>query len=83
MAKIENVLVPEPVVGEGNTVSAWTLVLVVTVGLIVATVGFSMLNFVIMNIGIAVMVVGLLLGGVLKAAGYGKDGKHTKTPVHH
>lgn len=79
----QNVLVPEPVVGHGSTVAAWTLVLVVTVGLIVATVAFDTLHYTGMIIGGVIMVLGLLAGWVLKAMGYGKNGAKTNARASH
>lgn len=77
-----DVLVPEPVEGHGSTTAAWFLVIVMTIGLIVATVAFDTFHVVGMCIGIAIMVIGLLGGLVLKLMGYGKDGSHTKTVSH-
>lgn len=79
----ENVLVPEPVVGHGSTVAAWTLVAIVTIGLIVATVAFGSFHTVGMIIGGVIMVLGLAAGGVLKAMGYGKDGAKTLARSRH
>ncbi|KTR37721.1 HGxxPAAW family protein [Rothia kristinae] len=72
-----DVLVSEPVKGHGSTVAAWFLVIVTTIGLIVATVAFDTFHLVGMCVGFGIMIVGLGGSAVLKALGYGKDGKHT------
>ena len=54
-----DVLVSEPVEGHGSTVAAWFLVIVTTIGLIVATVAFDTFHLVGMCVGFGIMIVGL------------------------
>lgn len=72
-------LTPIAVEGHGNTVAAWTLVLLVVVGLTVACVAFVVANTPWMIVGVVIMVVGFVVSGVLKAAGFGKLGSRTKS----
>ena len=67
-------------VGHGNTVAGWACVAVMTVGVIVGCVGFVNASVPVTVVGIGFIVVGLIVGGVLKAMGYGKGG--TKTAAH-
>lgn len=82
MSSHENVLTPAPVVGHGNTPAAWTLVLVCTVGVLIGAIAFDMHNAFFTWIGVAVTVLGLLIGLLMKAAGLGKNGSRLK-PSHH
>ncbi|WP_129657784.1 HGxxPAAW family protein [Rothia halotolerans] len=76
-------LVPEVVDGHGNTVAAWTLVIVVTVGLIVATVAFDTFHTVGMVVGGVIMALGIIASLVLKGMGFGKGGSRTTSHSAH
>lgn len=74
-------------VGHGNTVAAWTCLGTISLGLLVALIGFVMtIGGVLMWVGVAIMVIGLILGGVLKAMGMGYEGevrKHERGELKH
>lgn len=80
----EEKIVIEPVApysNHGNTVAAWALCGLLTIGFIIGAVGFDMANQVILIAGVVVMIIGLIAGLVLKKAGYGQGG--AKTKYHH
>ena len=72
-------LTPVAVEGHGNTVSAWTLVLLVMLGSIVGCVAFCLGNIPWLIVGLAIIAGGCVAGGILKALGFGKLGARTKT----
>jgi hypothetical protein len=55
----------------GNSVAAWTMVLIVMLGALVVSVGISMGNLTVDIVGVVIVVVGLVVGKVLSLAGYG------------
>ena len=65
--------------GHGNTVAAWAMVGIMFVGVVVSCIAFIIPNWIVFWAGGVVIVIGLIVGMVLKAAGYGVGGKHTKT----
>lgn len=65
--------------GHGNTVAAWAMFGVMFVGVVVSCIAFIIPNWIVFWAGGVVIVIGLIVGMVLKAAGYGVGGKHTKT----
>lgn len=71
----------EPV-GHGNSVAAWAAVGVMLVGALVACIGFTFHQPVVFYIGLGVMVVGLLVGWIMRAMGYGVGGSKTKPSNH-
>lgn len=86
MAEQQVHLVPGVVpTNHGNTVAAWALCGLLTVGMIIGAIGFDMANTVVFGAGVAIMVLGLVAGAVLKAAGYGQGGAKTlaKAKAHH
>lgn len=70
-----------PYTNHGNTVAAWALCGLVTIGFIIGSVGFNIANMMILIVGCVVMAVGIVAGIALKAAGYGQGG--AKTKYHH
>lgn len=80
MAEIEQDR-PAPVVPgkghdhHGNSPAAWTLVGVMTLGFLVAGIGLITLVIWVIVLGAVIGVVGLVLGRVLSAAGYGVNGR--------
>ena len=64
-------------VGHGNTVAGWARVAVMTVGVIVGCTGFVMASTPVTVVGVGLIVVGVIVGIVLKAMGYGKGGSKT------
>jgi hypothetical protein len=65
-------------VGHGNSVAAWAAVGVMLVATLVACVGFALANTTIFWVGVVLIPVGLLVGFVLKKAGYGVGGSKSK-----
>ena len=59
-------------VGHGNTVAAWACVAIMAVGVIVGCVGFVLATTPVVIVGIGLIVVGMIVGGVLKSMGHGK-----------
>ena len=72
-----------PYTNHGNTLAAWALCGLVTIGFIIGAVGFDLANTPITIAGIVVMVVGLIAGIALKAAGYGQGGAKTLAKAKH
>ncbi|MEE1620157.1 DUF6704 family protein [Zafaria sp. Z1313] len=71
----------EPV-GHGNSVAAWATVGVMMVGSVIACLGFALTLIPVLAVGVALIPVGLVLGGVLKKAGYGVGGSKSKNNGH-
>lgn len=59
-------------VGHGNTVAAWACVVTMAVGVIVGCTGFTLGSTPVVIVGIGLVVVGMIVGVVLKAMGHGK-----------
>lgn len=60
--------------GHGSSPAAWTAVVIMLVGVAIGTL-FLFLNVVTMvYVGAAVVVIGLIVGGVMKAVGLGVGG---------
>lgn len=59
-------------VGHGNTVAAWACIAIMAVGVIVGCVGFTIASTPVTVVGIGLIVVGLIVGAVLKVMGHGK-----------
>ncbi|WP_237202632.1 HGxxPAAW family protein [Rothia endophytica] len=82
MSKQTVEMVPDlPHTNHGNTIASWAMLGIIIVGAIVAAVGFDIASTPIFVVGVAIMLIGLVAGLVLRAAGYGQGGKHTK--YHH
>lgn len=60
----------------GSTPAAWTLVVLVTLGFIVSTVGLVIGQWPAFWAGVAIVALGAVAGGVMKAAGLGKPRQH-------
>ncbi len=57
----------------GRTPAAWVGSLIVTLGFIIGTVGFFMnINWTVVWVGLAVIVIGTIAGGVMVKMGYGQ-----------
>lgn len=63
----------------GNTVAGWSLVILVLLGCAVVAVGMLMAANTITYTGLGLIVAGLVVGFVLKVAGYGMGGAKTKS----
>ena len=68
--------------GHGNSPAAWTCVIVMLVGALVCSIAFVIANTPIFIAGGAVMVLGLILGYVMRKAGYGVEGSKLKNTGH-
>ncbi len=64
--------------GHGNSVAAWTAVIVAIVGISLATWGYLVRADVITYTGAALTVVSLFVGPVLAKLGFGVAGKSSK-----
>ncbi|WP_394940939.1 HGxxPAAW family protein [Psychromicrobium sp. YIM B11713] len=68
--------------GHGNSPAAWTCVLVMLAGALLSSIAFVIASTPLFIAGLVVMVVGLILGLVLRAAGYGVGGSKIKNSGH-
>lgn len=71
----------EPV-GHGNSVAAWTAVGVMLVGTLIGCISFALHAPIGVYIGIAVVVVGLIVGGIMRKAGFGVGGHRSTDDSH-
>ncbi|WP_417219162.1 HGxxPAAW family protein [Arthrobacter sp.] len=71
----------EPV-GHGNSVAAWTAVGIMLVGMLVGCIAFALHAAVVVYIGIAIIVIGLIAGGVMRQAGFGVGGHRSNGNGH-
>ncbi|MFD1213311.1 HGxxPAAW family protein [Arthrobacter sp. GCM10027362] len=71
----------EPV-GHGNSPAAWTCVLIMLVGSVAAGVGFVLASNAIFWGSIGIMVIGLIVGGIMRKAGYGVGGSKLNKSGH-
>lgn len=69
----------EDVPGHGNTIAAWAMFGVMFIGVVIGCLAFVWANLMGVAIGGGVIILGLIVGLVLKAAGFGVGGKHTKS----
>jgi hypothetical protein len=60
--------------GHGNSVAAWTAVLVIMLGGLVSAIAFPLNSTWVFWAGIVVIVLGLVAGKVLAMMGFGVDG---------
>ena len=70
--------------GHGNSPAAWTSVAVMLVGSLIGCIAFVIGESatIMFWIGVGVITVGVILGPVLKAAGYGVGGSKLKNNGH-
>jgi hypothetical protein len=68
--------------GHGNSPAAWTCVIVMLVGALIAAIAFVIANTPIFIAGACVMVLGLILGFIMRKAGYGVEGSKLKSSGH-
>ena len=61
-----------PPANEGKTVAAWTTVVIVLVGAVVAAVGVAAGLHWLAWVGGAIIVVGIVVGGVMRSLGHGQ-----------
>lgn len=60
----------------GSTPAAWTLVVLVTLGVLVSTVGLVIGQWPAFWAGVGICALGAIVGAVMKAAGLGKPREH-------
>ncbi len=84
-----SVSVQEPIdhsieLGHGNSPAAWTSVAVMLVGVIIGCIAFLIGESatLLFGIGVGIILVGVILGPVLKKAGYGVGGSKLKNTGH-
>ncbi|MEX3610089.1 HGxxPAAW family protein [Rothia sp. LK2588] len=75
-------LSPTPYPNHGNTVAAWVLVSLVCLGVIVGAVGFSIFSQTLLILGLVIVVLGIVAGIAMRAAGFGQGGARTKYKHH-
>jgi len=70
--------------GHGNSPAAWTCVAIMLIGTLVGCIAFVMGESatILFWIGVAIIVVGLIAGFAMKAAGYGVGGSKLKNTGH-
>lgn len=56
----------------GSTPAAWTLVVLVTLGVLVSTIGLVIGQWPVFWVGVGIAALGAIVGGAMKAAGLGK-----------
>ncbi|QDW29573.1 hypothetical protein FFF93_007160 [Arthrobacter sp. KBS0702] len=68
--------------GHGNSPAAWTTVIIMLVGALIAAIAFVIANTPIFIAGAAVMLIGLVVGFAMRKAGYGVGGSKLKNSGH-
>jgi hypothetical protein len=68
--------------GHGNSPAAWTCVVVMLVGALIASIAFVIASLEIFVAGAVVMVLGLIIGFAMRKAGYGVGGSKLKNSGH-
>ncbi|MCU1530509.1 MAG: hypothetical protein JWO49_80 [Arthrobacter sp.] len=68
--------------GHGNSPAAWTCVIVMLIGALIASIAYVIASTPIFIAGAAVMVLGLLAGWIMRKAGYGVGGSKLKNSGH-
>ena len=61
--------------GHGNSVAGWTGVIIILIGVAIGCVGFTIHTAMITYVGVGVVVLGLLVGIILRAVGLGNKPK--------
>lgn len=65
--------------GHGNSVAAWTTVIIVIAAFTIGTFFFFLDNALMVWLSAGLAVAGVVVGLALRAAGYGVGGAHTKS----
>lgn len=68
--------------GHGNSPAAWTCVIIMLVGALIASIAFVIASTPIFIGGAVVMLAGLLAGWIMRKAGYGVGGSKLKNSGH-
>jgi hypothetical protein len=81
-AEIQNGVDHSEPTGHGNSPAAWTCVIIMLIGALIASIAFVIANTPIFIGGFVVMLVGLLAGWIMRKAGYGVGGSKLKNSGH-
>ncbi|WP_105565219.1 HGxxPAAW family protein [Microbacterium halophytorum] len=68
--------------GHGHSPAAWANVLLMIVGLSIATVGLFVANWPVLIVGAVVFIIGPIVGFVMKKAGFGINGPKYQPKAH-
>lgn len=68
--------------GHGNTPAAWTTVIIILVAFSIGTIAFWFDQAWLVWASAGLVVVGFIVGGIMKKLGYGKDGAKLKPSTH-
>ena len=60
--------------GHGSSPAAWTAVVIMLIGFAIATASLFLDAYALVFVGAALVVIGLVVGGVMKALGFGVGG---------
>ena len=63
--------------GHGNTPAAWSAVTIIMIASIVGTLGVIVGNWVLFWVGIALVVIGGIVGKVMQMMGLGQNAEHS------
>jgi uncharacterized membrane protein len=66
-------------IGHGNSPAAWTCVFIMMIGVAASCVGFVMASHLVFWSGLVVVAIGLVVGWIMKKAGFGVDGHKLKS----
>lgn len=69
-------------IGHGNSPAAWTCVFIMLAGGLISSIAFVIASTPIFVAGIVVMFVGLIVGYIMRKAGYGVNGSKLKNSGH-
>ncbi len=69
-------------VNEGRTVAAWTLVGIVILGAVLIALAVALSQGWLVWVGVVIIVGGLVVGGVLRALGYGQVTSGGRSVAH-
>lgn len=70
-----------PMMNHGRTPAGWLLFWVASLGTLIAAIGAVMFNWVVIGVGAAVVVIGLVLSGVLRLMGHGQPLTKSEPPT--
>ncbi|NYE94115.1 hypothetical protein FHU41_000336 [Psychromicrobium silvestre] len=73
---------PQPSEGHGNSPAAWSCVFTMLAGALLSSIAFVLANTPLFIAGVVVMVIGLIVGWAMRAAGYGVGGSKVKNSGH-
>lgn len=64
-------------IGHGNSKAAWSMVGIMMVGFVVGCIAFAGHNAFVVYVGCAIVVLGLIVGWIMKKAGFGVNGSRS------